>query len=345
VYEPLRSLFMRAPRKIILSCFASSIHRVQIVLNLAREFGRKVVPVGRSMVGYSRAAFEVGYLDMPSDLLVSVNDARSLPPEQVVILATGSQGEPMSALSRLAINEVKNVEVEEGDFVILSARIIPGNEKLISNMINHFYRRGAHVYDSAHSQVHVSGHGYREDLKMMMNVVKPRFFIPIHGEFRQLKHHLNLAQDQGIPPEATRLIENGDVLTLTGTSAEVTGKVTAGRRFIEEGAFEEVHDLVLRDRRYLSEDGLLVVVLRMDRLEGDLLGEPELIAKGFVLPEDGDPLTGRLKDEIARVVRETNVEEKRDEELFKEILRKELKRFLKKQTGKRPVILPVTLGI
>jgi ribonuclease J len=345
VYEPLRSLFLRAPRKIIVSCFASSIHRVQIVLDLAREFGRKVVPIGRSMVAYSRAAFEIGYLQMPSDLLISVNDARSLPPEEVVVLATGSQGEPMSALSRLAINEVKGLEVEEGDFVILSARIIPGNERHISNMINHFYRRGAHVYDSAHSQVHASGHGYREDLKIMMNLVKPRFFIPIHGDFRQLRNHLNLAHDQGIPLERARIVENGDVLSLTESAAEVTGTVTVGRRFIEEGAFEEVHDLVLRDRRYLSEDGLLVVVLRMDRLEGDLLGEPELIAKGFVLPESADPLMGRLREEIAQIVRETNLEEKRDEELFKEILRKGVKRFLKKHTGKRPVILPVTLQI
>ena len=344
VYEPLRNLFMRARRKIVVSCFASSLSRVQVILDLAREQGRKVAPIGRSMVAYLRAAFEIGYWQIPSDLLISLNDVKSLPPEEVVILATGSQGEPMSALSRLAINEVKNVEIEEGDTVILSARIIPGNEKLISNMINHFYRRGAHVYDSNHSQVHVSGHGYREDLKLMMNLVKPRFFIPIHGEFKQLKTHYLLALDQGIPAENAQIIENGDILELTPTSAQVTGKLTASRRFIEEGVAEDVHDLVLRDRRYLSEDGLLVVVLRMDRLEGDLIGEPELIPRGFV-DESAETLMGSIKDEVVRIVRETNPEEKRDEELFKEIIRKEIKRFLKRQTGKRPVILPVTLVI
>jgi ribonuclease J len=344
VYEPLRGLFLRSRRKIIVSCFASSIHRVQIVLELAREFGRKVAPIGRSMVAYLRAAANIGFLDLPADLLISPNDVRSLPPEEVVILATGSQGEPMAALSRLAINEVKNVEVEEGDVVILSARIIPGNEKLISNVINHFYRRGATVYDSDHAEIHVSGHGYREDLKLMINLVKPRFFIPIHGEFKQLKNHLNLALDQGIAPEHTRLIENGDILRFTESTAEVCGKATAGRRFIDEGNLEEVHDLVLRDRRYLSEDGLLVAVLRMDRLEGDLIGDPELISRGF-LAESAEPLLSRIREEVLRIVREAGLEEKRDEELFKEMLRKGLKRFLRKQTGKRPVILPVILQI
>jgi len=296
------------------------------------------------MVSYLRAAFDIGYLRMPSDLLISINDVSSLPPEKVVILATGSQGEPMAALSRLAINEVKNVQVEENDVVILSARIIPGNEKLISNVINHFYRRGALVYDSNHALVHVSGHGYREDLKMMINLVRPRFFIPIHGEYKQLKNHYLLARDQGIPAENARIIENGDVLQLTANSAEIVGKLTAGRRFIEEGVAEQVHDLILRDRRYLSEDGLLVVVLRMDRLEGELIGEPELIPRGFVA-ESAEWLMAGIKAEVARIVRETGIEEKRDEDLFKEILRKEIKRFLRKQTGKRPVVLPVTLSI
>jgi ribonuclease J len=344
VYEPLRSLFMRSRRKIIISCFASSIHRVQIVLELAREFGRKVAPIGRSMVAYVRAALDIGFLNLPSELLISPNDVRSLPPEEVVILATGSQGEPMSALSRLAINEVKNVEVQEGDVVILSARIIPGNEKLVANVINHFYRRGASVYDSDHSDIHVSGHGYREDLKLMINLVKPCFFIPIHGEFMQLKNHLNLALDQGIARQNTRLIENGDVLQFSDTTAEIVGQVTAGRRFIDEGNLEEVHDLVLRDRRYLSEDGLLVVVLRMDRLEGALIGEPELISRGFVA-ESAEPQMSRIREEVTRIVGDAGLEEKRDEELFKEILRKDLKRFLRKQTGKRPVILPVILQI
>jgi ribonuclease J len=251
----------------------------------------------------------------------------------------------MSALSRLAVNEVKGVEVEEGDVVILSTRIIPGNEKLITSMVNHFCRRGAEVFDTSYAQVHVSGHGYGDDLKLMMNLVRPKFFVPIHGEYRQLKTHQRLAWNQGFDTRNTCVIENGDVLRLTPDRCEVVGRVTAGRRFIQEGAFEEVHDMVLRDRRFLSEDGFVVVVLRLDRVDGDLLGEPEIISRGFVTEESAEGLLAGARAEVARIVRETAAEEKRDEDMFKEILRRELKRFLRKQTGKRPIILPVTLEI
>ncbi len=345
VYEPMRNLFRRAEKKVIVSCFASSIHRVQIVAELAAQFGRRLAPVGRSMINNVRVAYELGYLRVPPDLLISINDVKNYPPNEVVILASGSQGEPMSALSRLAINEVKNIEVGQGDLVILSSRNIPGNERLIANLINHFYRRGAQVFDSGHSPIHASGHGYREDLKLMMNLVRPRFFVPIHGEYKQLKTHQLLALDQGIPVANTRIIENGDILSLTPDRAEVTGKVTAGRRFIEEGISEEVHDLVLRDRRFLSEDGLLVVVLRMDRLAGELIGEPELISRGFVREETSEALMASIRDEVTRIINDASLEEKSDEQLFNEILRKALKRFLRKAVGKRPVILPVTLEI
>jgi len=345
VYEPMRNLFRRAEKKVIVSCFASSIHRVQIVAELAAQFHRRLAPVGRSMVNNVRVAYELGYLKMPPDLLISINDVKNYPPNEVVILASGSQGEPMSALSRLAVNEVKNIEVGEGDLVILSSRNIPGNERLIANLINHFYRRGAQVFDSGHSPIHASGHGYREDLKLMMNLVRPRFFVPIHGEYKQLKTHQLLALDQGIPINNTRIIENGDILSLTADRAEITGKVTAGRRFIEEGIFEEVHDLVLRDRRFLSEDGLLVVVLRMDRLAGELIGEPELISRGFVREETSEVLMASIRDEVTRIINDASLEQKSDEQLFNEILRKALKRFLRKAVGKRPVILPVTLEI
>lgn len=345
VYEPLRNLFARANGKIIITTFASAINRIQIVLDLARERGRKVVPAGRSMVSNIRTALDLGYLNAPADLLVSVGDLRSLPPEQVVILASGSQGEPMSALSRLAIDEFKGVRVEENDIVILSARIIPGNEKLIFNMVNHFYRRGARVFDPTHSPIHVSGHGFRDDLKLMMNLTRPRFFIPIHGEYKQLKTHALLALNQQMDPERVIIIENGDVLRLTANRAEVTDKISIGRRFIDEGFLEEVHDMVLRDRRYLSEDGFVVVVLRVDRLTGELIGEPEILSRGFVLMEDSEELMAATRNEVAAVVAETPLEEKQDEDLFKEILRKRLKRFLRKQTGKRPVILSVTIEI
>jgi ribonuclease J len=343
MYESLRTLFRTAEKKIIVACFASSIHRIQVVMDLALEFGRKVVPVGRSMVANVKTAAQLDYLHLPEDLLISPGEIKQFPSDQIVVLATGSQGEPMAALSRMSVNEFKSMEVEEDDLVILSARIIPGNEKLVSNLINHFYRRGARIYDSRHSQVHTSGHGLRDDLKLMINVTQPKFFVPIHGEFRQLKNHAALAQDQGIPQSNILIAENGDSLKLLPDSLEVAGKVKVGKRFIDEGILEEVHEVVLRERRYLSEDGFVVLVLRMDPLTGDLLGKPELVSRGFVLMDTSSELMEAAQEEVSTLVAQTSAEERQDEELFKEILRKGLKRFLRKQTGKRPLILPVTI--
>ncbi len=345
VIEPLRNLFRRAEGKILISCFASSIHRIQVALDLAREFHRKVAPAGRSMISNIRIASELGYLEVPPNTLISAAEVSDHPPDKVVVLATGSQGEPMAALSRLAVNEFKRINVEPGDMIILSARIIPGNEKYISNLVNHFYRRGAEVQDSRQSGVHASGHGYRSDLKMMINLTRPRFFVPIHGEFRQLKNHADLAIDQGIAAENVHIIESGDILSLSPDEAVVTGQTQVGRRFIDDGHRDEIDQVVVRDRRYLSEDGFMVVVMRMDRLNGRLIGEPELVSRGFVLMDSSEELMQGAREEILATVAETPLEEIRDEELFKEIVRKRLQRYLRKQTGKRPVIMPVTLEI
>ena len=343
LYDPLRSLFQRAQKKILVSCFASAIHRIQMILDLAQEFGRRVIPLGRRMISNIRAALDLGYLRAPADLLLDLNDSRDRLSQELVILCSGSQGEPMSALSRLAVDEVKNIKVEEGDLVILSARVIPGNEKRISNVVNHLYRRGAQVYDSLHSKVHVSGHGFADDLKLMINLTRPRIFVPIHGEYRQLQTHAQLALNQGIPKENVFVIESGDKLQLSSSGARVTGKMNVQRRFIEEGITEGVHNVVLRDRRFLSEDGFLVVILRVERGNGELIGEPELISRGFILLEDSEELVAATRDEIAATVKEATLEEKQDEELFKQILRRRLNKFLRKRTGKRPMILPVTM--
>lgn len=341
LYEPLRNLFRQAGKKIIVSCFASNIHRIQIVLELAAQFGRRVVPVGRSMISNIRVAMELGYLRAPAHLFVPSGDARGIAPEELLVLSTGSQGEPMSALSRLAVDEFKQAKLEAGDVVIVSARVIPGNEKLISNMINHLCRRGARVYDSLSHPVHVSGHGFRDDLKLMINLTRPRYFIPVHGEFRQLRAHADLALEQGIPAQQVKIIENGDILEISPRGASVAGQVPVGRRFLDEGALEEVHEMVLRDRRFLSEDGFLVILVRMERGSGQLIDEPELISRGFLLMDEFEDLASALRQEIFTTVAETPIEEKQDEELFKEILRKRIKRFLRKQTGRRPMILPV----
>jgi len=345
VVEPLRDLFRRSNRKIIASTFASSIHRVQIFCDLAREFGRKVVALGRSMIGNIRIASELGILKVEPDLLVPAGSAGQYPSSRLLVLASGSQGEPMSALGRLAVDEIKGVQIEENDTVILSTRIIPGNEMSINRIVNHLVRRGAKVYDSSHSLVHVSGHGYRDDLKLMINLTRPRFFVPIHGDYRQLKAHQWIAMDQGVPGDRTLLIESGDVLRVASDSISVAEKVHVGRRFIDEGAYEEVHEAVLKDRRLLSEDGFVLVILQLDRFSGDLIGEPELVSRGFVMMEESEDLVAAAKDRIVQLVSEAPLEQKRDEELFNEMLRKELRRLLRKRTGKRPLIVSLTMEI
>ncbi len=345
VRKPLRDCFLSAQGRIVISCFSSSIHRVQTVFDLAREFGRSVVAAGRSLSSNIEIASRLGYLSVPTKVLVTSAQARRLPPEDLVILASGSQGEPMSALSRLAVGEFKGVEIVEGDLVILSARVIPGNEKRIANLTNHFYRRGARVIGPSDQKVHASGHGFREDLKLMLTLTRPRHFVPIHGDFRQLKEHLELARMQGLEEENIHLIENGDVLRFEEDSANVVDKVPVGRRFIDEGHAGEVQEVVLRERKFLSEDGILVVVLRIDRFGGELIGEPELISPGFVLMEEREGLAETIKNEVVAIVESTPAEEIADEDLFHEILRKGLKKFLRKQTGKRPMILPITLEI
>lgn len=345
VYEPLRNLFRKAQSKIIATTFSSSISRIQILLDLALEFDRFVLPVGRSIVNNFRIASERGYLKTPADRVINVGDVKNHSPERILILATGSQGEPMAALSRLSIDQFRNLRIEEGDMVIHSARIIPGNEKAISNMVNHIYRRGARVYDANHSAVHASGHGFADDLKLMINLIRPRFFIPIHGEYRNLKTHCWLAEAQGFSEDRVLLVENGDVLHLRPEKAEITDKVSLGRRFIDEGVLEEVHELVLRERRFLSEDGFLVVMLRMDRSTGDLIGEPELVSRGFVLMEESENLIDALKEEVVQIVQSTAIEIKQDQDVLGDVLRKGLQKIIRRKTGKRPIIIPVTIEI
>ncbi len=345
VRQPLRNLFLGASGKIIASTFSTSVHRIQILMDLAQECDRLVFPVGRSIVRNIRIAAKLGYLHAPEHLLIGAGEARDLPARNLLVLAAGSQGEPMSALTRLAVGQFKNLEVQLDDSVILSTRIIPGNEKAISRMVNHFFRRGARVYDVKHSRVHVSGHGYQDDLKLMINLTKPQFFIPIHGEYSQLKSHTWIARDQGIPFENIRLIENGDVLRFEPGSATVTDKIAVARRYIDDGILEDVHEVVLKERRFLSEDGFVMVILRLDRLSGDLIGEPELVSRGFVLLEESEELVAAAQKRIIEIVEETSLEEKQDSELFDEILRKGLRKLFRKLTAKRPLVLSLTIEI
>ena len=342
MYNSLRTFFKKATHALIFSCFSSSIHRIQIIFDLAQEFERKVLVLGRSMITNIKIAVKLNYLSFPEDLMITTAQAAKIPRRQLSILATGSQGDPMAAMSRLATDKVQNISVQEDDFVILSSRIIPGNEKLIACMVNHFYRRGAQVYNSSSSPVHSSGHGFQDDLQSMVNLIKPQFFIPIHGDFKQLKLHAELVQNQGMPTQNIRIIENGDVLRLNKNSAKIIERVQVGQRCIDNETLKEIHKDILCDRRYLSEDGVVVVTLYFERLSGELIGKPEFISRGFVPMGTSSKLANAAQEKVVELISKISNQDKKN---FKEKLQIHLKRFLRKQTGKRPVILPIVVEL
>ncbi|MBI4456761.1 MAG: ribonuclease J [Acidobacteria bacterium] len=343
LYLSLEKIFLRARKKIVVSCFASSLHRIQIILDLARQFDRKVAPVGRSMANAMHIGTTLGYLKATDDLIISPVEVKFLPSEKVLILSSGSQGEPMSALARLAVDEFKGVYLEPEDIVILSTRVIPGNERRISSMVNHLSKRGAVVLDEHMERVHVSGHASQEELKLMIRMIRPDYFVPVHGEYRQLKFHADIAQGVGIEEDRIRILEDGDCLRLTPSDAVLQGKLPIGRRFIDEEMAEQIHDMVLRDRRFLSEDGFVVAILKLDRGTGQIHDPVEIITRGFLYEEESVDLFEATRSMIRELVTNTPIEEKQDESLFKDLLRKSLKKFFYKQTQKRPIILPVIL--
>ncbi|NWG14324.1 MAG: ribonuclease J [Acidobacteria bacterium] len=343
--EPLEQVFHVSRRKIVVTCFASSIHRIQIILDLAREFGRKVVAVGRSLRENIAVARELGHLKVEPGLLVDPAEADGLPPNELVLLTTGSQGEPLSALSRLALGKHKDFEIEPGDSVVISARAIPGNETRISHLINHFCRHGARVYEERHCHVHVSGHGSQEDLKLMLNLTRPRFFIPIHGEYRQLYSHMLLARDMGIPEERILLVETGDIIRLSPDSAVVCGRASVGMRYIDEGVTAELDETVVRDRRQLSEEGIVISVIPISKSTGRLTGDPEMLSRGHVLEAAGNRLMEDARDVVLRSLEECTEEERADPLVLSEVIRADLRKFFRKRAGTRPVIVPLVLEI
>ncbi|MBI2821046.1 MAG: ribonuclease J, partial [Acidobacteria bacterium] len=343
LFAPLEEIFLRARKKVVASCFASSLHRIQIFLDLARQFDRKVLPIGRSLTNSLSIGTSLGYLKVPPDIVITPQEAKFLSSEKILVLCSGSQGEPMSALSRLAVDEFRGVYVEPDDIVILSTRVIPGNERRISSMVNHLSKRGAVVLDEHMERVHVSGHASQEELKLMISMIRPEYFVPVHGEYRQLKFHADIARGVGIDQKRIRILEDGDCLRLTPAGAVMEGKLPIGRRFLDEEMAEAVSDIVLRDRRFLSEDGFVVAILKIDRGSGQLHDPVEIITRGFLHTEDSVPFFDETRSLIREIVAKTPIEEKQDEALFKEILRKSLKKFFYKQTQKRPIILPVVL--
>ena len=345
VVPRIEDLCRSAPRRVILSCFASSIHRIQQVIDIALRVNRKVAFVGRSMNDNVEIAHSLGLLRIPDGMVVRPQDVRGFDPKRLVILASGSQAEPMSSLSRIAVDNHRHVSVEENDTVILSARIIPGNEKSIFRMLDHMFRRRALVYyDNSGGMIHVSGHASQEEQKLMLQLIKPRYFVPVHGEYRHLFRHAALAHQLGVVSAEILLLEDGQAVEFTEEGAHRRDPVPAGRVLVDSGSLEEIEEVVIRDRKHLSEDGVVVPIIAIDKHTGKLESQPEIVTRG-VMSENGQELLVGAREVLMKTVAESSSEENSDWGVIKEKIRVDLKRYINKQTSKRPLILPVILEV
>ncbi len=348
VVGAFEELFTSATGMLVVATFASSLYRMQVLVRLAERFERKVAFVGRAMVQNAEIAMRLGYLSMPAGLQIRDSEVPSHPPGSVLCVTTGSQGEPRSALSRIAIDDHRHVKIGPGDTVVLSARAIPGNEKAIGRVVNHLTRRGADVVTSATKHVHVSGHGSEEELKLVLSLVRPRYFVPVHGEYRHLALHKRIAErvTHGVSrPVDVILIENGDILQFGDDGASVTGKAPTGRVLIDDTRVGEVADEVLRDRRHLAVDGIVLPVVAVRKQDGELVGSPEIITRGVVGDAASEALLIDAAHLLEEVIAELSVEERTDPGLLRETIRIEIRRFFKKRTARRPLVLPVVMEI
>jgi ribonuclease J len=344
VTDAFEEIFTGARGKIVVAAFASSVYRMQIVVDLAAQFDRHVAFVGRGMQENSEIAQRLGYLRLPGGVQIRDSDVRSYPAQDVVCLCTGSQGEPQAALPRIAIDDHRHVRLEPDDVVVFSARSIPGNEKGIGRVMNHVSRRGAEVVHEETKHVHVSGHGSEEELKLMLSLVRPRYFVPIHGEYRQLARHARVATRVS-PGTKVVLAESGDLIRFDDEGGRVADKVPAGRILIDSTRSGEVGDEVLRDRRHLSGDGLVVPVVAIGKQSGTLEETPDVITRGFVVDARTEALLKEIPAILASTIENSSVEERTDPGLIKERIRVELQRFFRKRSGLRPLVLPVIMEI
>jgi ribonuclease J len=336
----LEQIIAGSTGKVLVSTFSSSIPRIQQVLDISERCDRRVVLSGRSMIRNSQVAADLGYLHLPRSFITENERWQELPPDRLTFLTTGSQGEPLSALHRVALNDHKSIKITPGDTVILSSKFIPGNEKTISNLINHLYRRGAEVHYEKVSEIHVSGHASQEELKTMLQLTRPRYFVPIHGEYRQLVRHRRLAQDVGIPAENCFIIEDGDVLELTANSAQKAAPIRVGRVFVDGKGVGDVGDVVIRDRRHLSEDGIVLVVMAIHQQSGEIVAGPDLISRGFVGAAESDEVLESAKKVVLETLGGMNREIRADPAELKEEVRKAVRRFFRKKLERFPVVLP-----
>lgn len=345
VGRTLDSIFAQAPGRIIVASFASHIHRIQQVFEVAARYQRSVGVVGRSMTRNVNIAANLGYLDIPEGTLIRPQDIPEIADENLVILSTGSQGEPMSALARMASHDHHLVNVKQGDTVIISAKPVPGNERSVWRTINRLFAAGADVIYESIAQVHVSGHASAEELKMLLNLVRPQFFMPVHGEYRHLHFHAELARSIGITDDRIFIMENGDVLELDGQKAEIVDRVRAGMTFVDGLAIGDFRDVVLRDRHHLSNDGIVLVVVAVSEQNGRVAAGPEIIFRGFVHSGDLDQLTASLKDQVVDALRSDELRQITDPGILKLHVHDLVQKYLHRETRRRPMVLPVVVDV
>jgi ribonuclease J len=338
-------IFRTAKQRIILATFASNVHRIQQVIDAACHYKRKVAVVGRSMVNVVAIAQELGYLNVREGTLVDVDDLNAMPPEKACIITTGSQGEPMSALTRISMAEHRKVEIRHGDTVIIAATPIPGNEKLVSRTIDNLFKRGAHVIYERVSGIHVSGHASQEELKLMLNLLKPKYLIPIHGEYRHLIHHRKVAEKVGIPEDNVFIAENGQILEFTPNTGRMVGTVTAGRVLVDGLGVGDVGSIVLRDRKLLSQDGILIVVLGISRASGEIVSGPEIYSRGFVYVRESEDFLEEARAHVARSLEKCSNGKKQEWSVLKNAVRDSLSRFIWEKMHRRPMILPIIIDV
>lgn len=345
VGESLTRIFGKTKGRIIIATFASNIHRIQQIIDAASVYGRKVAVSGRSMENILNVAIELGYIELDKDTLVSIDQINKYNNDQVVIITTGSQGEPMSALSRMAASEHRKVNIVEGDTIIISATPIPGNEKLVSKVINQLFKKGAEVIYGSQENIHVSGHACQEELKLMQTLVKPKNFIPVHGEYRHLKQHGELAIKLGLDPKNVIIPEVGDVIEVTRSGIKKNGSVVSGQIFVDGLGVGDVGNIVLRDRKHLSQDGILTVVVTLSKESKTIVAGPDVISRGFVYVRESEGLMDEAKDIVRNILLDCEEKKITDWATLKSNVRDELRAYLYEKTKRKPMILPIIMEI
>ena len=337
--------FRYARNRIIVATFSSNVHRIQQVVDSAVKYKRKVAVIGRSMINVVNIAMELGYLNIPDGVLIDIDETSNYTADQIVIITTGSQGEPMSALTRMAMNDHKKVGIMPGDTVIISATPIPGNEKLVSRTINHLYKLGADVIYEKSNGVHVSGHASQEEIKLMHNLVRPKYFIPVHGEYRHLIKHANIDKDLGMPKENIVIAENGSVIELSKDGINVAGKIQSGKVLVDGLGVGDVGNIVLRDRRLLSQDGIMIVVVTIDHETYQVVSGPDIVSRGFVYVREAEDLMEEAREKVLSALDRCEANGVTEWSMIKSAIRDSLGRFLYERTRRRPMILPIIMEI